>query len=41
MTTIEKIRENNKGEFRLTSLLIIGDSKYNKVYKKVRNYIKP
>ena len=40
-TVIERYRGNDKGQFRIPSELIIGDSKYNKVYKKVRNYIKP
>ena len=37
----ERIFGNNKGQNRISPELIIGDSKYNKVYKKVRSYIKP
>ncbi len=40
-TFIERIFGNNKGQNRISPELIIGNSKYNKVYKKVRDYIKP
>ena len=39
-TIINRLRGNNKGQHRIPPELIIGDSKYNKVYKKVREYIK-
>ena len=38
---IERFFGNNKGQNRIAPELIIGDSKYNTIYKKVRSYIAP